>query len=119
MQPEALYLARMVHGLLQDRHQEFFIQRTAAEEGAGQEGSDAAGTIGDITNQDTYDAAEWHNGFQVCLQQCLLHICSFSWGFGYCNSKYSCLLGSVCAGTEVGQLSHKAWHRAQAQVSPL
>lgn len=80
----------MVHGLLQDRHREFFIQRTAVEEGAGQEGSDAAGTTGDNAKQDTYDAAEWHNGFQVCLQQCLLHVSSSSLGFSYCNSKYFC-----------------------------
>lgn len=56
----------MVHGLLQDRQQEFFIQRANKQHSEAQQDGSApepAGIAWDA--QDAYDAAEWHSGFQV------------------------------------------------------
>lgn len=63
-----MLLHRMVHGLLQDRQQEFFIQRTtpqAGQEQASSSSTEPADAIWHGARQDEYNAAEWHNGFQV------------------------------------------------------
>ena len=71
----------MVHGLLQDRQREFFIQRTADQESAVQDqpGQTASVPVSAAWNgprQDEYDAAEWHNGFQVSLKRTAMHPCA-------------------------------------------
>ena len=67
------YGYRMVHGLLQDRHGEFFIQQTLSRASSPQSPHASASapphpqqqchSSGEDTN-----AAEWHQGFQVSMQ---------------------------------------------------
>ena len=62
----------MVHGLLQDRHQEFFIQQTSSQATPPQS-PHASSSIPPhpqqqpLPSEDT-NAAEWHQGFQVSMQ---------------------------------------------------
>lgn len=64
---------RMVHGLLQDRHNEFFIQQTPSQVSpppspyASASSSTPPQQQPQPPGEDT-NAAEWHQGFQVSMQ---------------------------------------------------
>lgn len=65
-----VFAVRMLHGLLQDRHGEFCIQRVTSLEHQDESSRDAAGPKSDGEwgspgSEEEYNASEWHNGFQV------------------------------------------------------
>lgn len=104
---------RMVHGLLQDRQREFFIQRTADQESAaqdqtGQTSSEPASTAWDDSRQDAYDAAEWHNGFQVNLQCTAMDPCAHCRQGSLQRSFLVCAAAGIHNSPNVASQSHCA-----------